>query len=68
MALSVAVSFVGNVTPKNGLGTTMKLVASKVELTVTVVNEVRGVAAGVRLTVRLAPPLDVIVGEPTVSI
>ena len=68
MALSVAVSVVGSFTPRNGLGITMKLLAFRVELTVTVENAARGVVAGLRLMLRLAPPLDVIVGEPTESI
>jgi len=68
MALSVEVSVVGKFTPKNGLGTTIKLFALKLELTVTVENEVRGVAEGVKRTLRFVPPLEVIVGEPIDSI
>jgi hypothetical protein len=46
---------------------TMKLSAFNVELTVTVENELRGVVAGLMLTLRLAPSSEVIVGEPTES-
>jgi hypothetical protein len=67
MALSVAVKVVGKLTPKNGLGIMMQLWASRVEVTVIVENVVRGMVDGLRLTVRSAPPLDVIINGPTES-
>jgi hypothetical protein len=65
MALVVVVRLVGKLTLKNKLGIKICLCALRVEVTVIVENEVRGVVEGLRLTVRYTPPLEVIAGEPT---